>query len=66
MAYVNAACAVHVTIFSIGGKFHILHALAQATCSYALLLPAIRYSLGGMNAGGNKQTHPECAGAHKN
>ena len=33
-----------------------LHALTQATRSYALLLPAIRYSLGGMNAGGNKLT----------
>ena len=30
--------------------------LLKATCSYALLLPAIRYSLGGMNAGGNKLT----------
>ena len=36
-------CAVHVTIFSTGGKFHLvlnlmyLHALTQVTRSYTLL-----------------------------
>ena len=39
-----AVCAVHVTIFSTGGKFHPvaifmwLHALTLVTCSYALLI----------------------------
>ena len=43
MAYVNAACAVHVTIFSTGSKFWPvpdfteLHVLTLATHSYALL-----------------------------
>ena len=43
MAYVNAACAGRITIFSTGGKFHPgsnfteLHTLTLATCSYALL-----------------------------
>ena len=43
MAYVYAACAVHVTIFSTGSKFRPvsnfteLHALTLATRSYALL-----------------------------
>ena len=43
IAYVNAVCAVHVTIFSTGGKFRPvlnfteLHALTQAAYSYALL-----------------------------
>ena len=39
-----AACAVHVTIFSTGGKFRpvliftYLHALTLVACSYVLLL----------------------------
>ena len=42
-AYVYAACTVHVTIFSTGGKFRLvpnfmeLHALILATRSYVLL-----------------------------
>ena len=45
MAYVHAACAVCVTVFSITGKFQPvsnfimeLHALTLATRSYALLV----------------------------
>ena len=44
MAYVYAACAVPVTIFSTGGKFRLvlnftdLCALTLAACSYVLLL----------------------------
>ena len=44
MAYVYAGYAVHVTIFSTGGKFWPvsnfmeLHAPTLATCSYALLM----------------------------
>ena len=44
MAYVYAACAVCVTIFSTGGKFRSisnfekLHALTLATHSHALLI----------------------------
>ena len=47
MAYVNAACAGRVTIFSTGGKvrpgsnFTLLHALTLATRSYALLVKVI-------------------------
>ena len=43
MAYVYVAYAVHVTIFSTGGKFHLvsnyreLHVLRLATCSYVLV-----------------------------
>ena len=43
MAYVYAACTVHVTILSKGDKFQPasnlmeLHALTLANCSYALL-----------------------------
>ena len=43
MPYVYAACPVHVTICSTGGKFRPvsnlmeLHAVTLATCSYALL-----------------------------
>ena len=41
MAYVYAACAIRVTIFSTGGKFELkfkkLHALTLAARSYALL-----------------------------
>ena len=46
MAYVNAACAGHVTIFSTGGKFRPvsnftwLHALTLAARSYVLLCNA--------------------------
>jgi len=44
MAYVYAACAVHVTIFSTSGKSHPishfteLHTLTLAARSYALLI----------------------------
>ena len=44
MAYVYAACAVRVTIFSNGSKFRLvskfteLHALTLVTCSYVLLI----------------------------
>jgi len=43
IAYLYAACAVHVTIFSTGGKFHPvlnftqLHALTQVIHFYTLL-----------------------------
>ena len=43
MAYVNAACTGHVTIFSTGGKFclglnfTLLHGLTLAAHCYALL-----------------------------
>ena len=43
MAYFYVACAVHVTIFSTGGKFCLvsnftkLHTLTQVACSYVLL-----------------------------
>ena len=52
MTYVYSACAVHVTIFSTGGKFHPvnsawfqilleLHTLTLAARSYMLLLSCI-------------------------
>ena len=47
MAYVNAACAGRVTVFSTGGKFGPvlnfteLHALTLAARSYALLFKGI-------------------------
>ena len=47
MAYVNAACAGHVAIFSTCGKFHLvsnftqLHILTLAAHSYALLYTPI-------------------------
>ena len=51
MVYVYASCAVHVTIFSNGGKFHPvwnfmeLHALTQVARSYALLYKAIKANI---------------------
>ena len=47
----RAACRVHVTIFSTGGKFQPvsnfteLHALTLAACSYALLATHIAFSV---------------------